>query len=308
MEKKNTPLGILLFRVAQPILIVLGFFTYVLGMGIVHYLGAEIDWITAILGFMLIGAFILARSYLNAYFGFPDPIHSSRINRKDSAGDLVLVETKEIPKHCLLQFAFGTLAMGTVVATLLVFRRAVNFSVLLVFGICLLLIILDSIPPLRLKKKGYSELIEAVLIANMSPVLAFLLQGSNLHLLVVMFTIPLTFLYLAERIASSLQYYAYDTDHRAGSVLALIGWQRGMVIHNLSILIAFLLTAAFLVLGLPWRLAWPVFLTLPLGILQIFQISRIADRGKPNWSILRLNALGTFNMAVYLIAYTLWIS
>lgn len=308
MEKKNTPLWILIFRAAQPILIVVGFFTYILGLGVVRYLGAEIDWITAILGFILIGAFILSRNYLNAYFGFPDPIYSLRINRKNSEGELEFVETKAIPKHCLLQFGLGTLALGAVVATLLVFRKAVSSSVLLVFGICLLLIIVDAIPPLRLSKKGYSELIEAVLIANMSPVLAFLLQGLNLHLLLVMFTIPLTFLYLAEKIASSLQYFAYDTDHHTGSMLVFIGWQRGMVIHNLSILIAFLLVAAFLVLGLPWRLAWPVFLGLPLGGLQIIQMSRIADGLKPNWSLLRLNALGTFNMVVYLIAYTLWIS
>ena len=159
---------------------------------------------------------------------------------------------------------------------------------------------------MRLEKRGYGELIEALLIANLFPMMALLLQESSVHILLVMTTFTLTFLFLALRIATSLEYYAHDLKHASGTLVVRIGWEQGMTLHNLSILIAFLLVGGFLLLRMPWSLAWPIFLALPLGILQIFQIQRIADGAKPLWWLLRLNAWGTFLVTVYLITVTLW--
>jgi 1,4-dihydroxy-2-naphthoate octaprenyltransferase len=136
--------------------------------------------------------------------------------------------------------------------------------------------------------------------------LAFLLQVSELHILVFMLALPLTCLYLALQVASSFEYYAYDTKHAAGTLLSIAGWQRGISIHNISIGLAFFLYALFLAFKLPWPLTWPIFLALPLGVLQIVQMTRIGDGARPNWRLFRLNSLATFLLVVYLITFRLW--
>lgn len=307
MDNKQPSL-VTVFRVVQPLLLIMGLFTFILGLGILHYLGHPIDWANALLGSLLIVAVLISRSFLNAFFCYPDPIHSSGIIRTDADGKLDFIEVKEIPRQTLLQIGLVTLSLGAIVTTLLIIRGSINLPALLILGVCLVLTIIDVLPPFKLNKPGYSELIEAFLVANMSPAVAFLLQKSDPNILIVMLTLPLTFIYLAMRIASSFEYYAYDSSHSTGSMLSFMGWQRGMTIHNLSILLAFLLIAAFLLFGLSWRLTWPVLLALPLGGLQIIQMVRIGDGAKPTWGLLRLNALGTFIVVTYLITLTLWIN
>jgi 1,4-dihydroxy-2-naphthoate octaprenyltransferase len=306
MENKNSSVSTLI-RMANPLLLLMGLFTYILGLGLLHYLGQRIDWSNAMLGSLIILAILISRSFLHAYFNYPEPIPSSGIIRTRADGSLDLIEVKELQRQLLMQISLVMLSLGAVVTTVLIFRSAINISVLLTLGLCLALLFLDVFPPFKLNKKGYSELIEAFLIANMAPALAFLLQKQETHVLLVMLTLPLTLLYLAMRIASSFEYYSYDSSHSTGSMLLFMGWQRGMMVHNLSILLAFLLAAAFLVVGLSWHLAWPIFLALPIGGMQIFQMMKIADGAKPNWGLFRLNALATVIIVMYLITFTLWI-
>jgi 1,4-dihydroxy-2-naphthoate octaprenyltransferase len=305
MEKNNSP-WLIFLRVAQPLQLIMSLFTYTLGIGLVHYLGRPFNWGVSILGLLLILAIFLSRNFLQAYFIFPEPLPSSGIIRTDNEGKLEFIKIKAALRQSLLQIALVALSMGAVVTALLIFLKAVNLSVVFVLGISLILIFIEVLPPLRLNKLGYGEICEAFLLANMSPALAFLLLRSESHVLLLMLTLPLTLLYLAMRIASSFEYYAYDSTHATGSMLSFMGWQRGMVIHNLSILMAFLIVAVFLLFGLSWTMAWPIFLALPLGGLQIFQMIKIADGAKPNWGLLRLNSLGTFIIVVYLITFTLW--
>jgi len=87
-----------------------------------------------------------------------------------------------------------------------------------------------------------------------------------------------------------------------------VGWQSGMVLHNLLILTAFLLLALAAVFGLPWFIALPAFLPMPLGLLQIWQMRRIADGMKPNWTALTLNALALFAACAYMITFSYWMN
>ena len=58
--EKNDSLLVTILRIAQPVLILGGLLTYTLGLGIVHYLGIQIDWLAAILGSTLIPFILLA--------------------------------------------------------------------------------------------------------------------------------------------------------------------------------------------------------------------------------------------------------
>lgn len=306
MEKKDSLL-VSLLRIARPMEILAGLFAYSLGLGIVTYLGKSIDWSNAFMGSSLVIFFLLVKNFLSAYYAYPEAIPAPVLGKKALDDELDFVETKELARPLLLQIGLVILAIGAAVTFLLMVKHAINYAELLTLGIALLLVFVLVVPPLRLEKKGYAELIEALLIANLFPMQAFLLQKTELHTLLLMTTLPLTFLYLAMRIAVSLEYYAHDLKHGSGSLIARLGWQPGMTLHNLSILLAFLLVGGFMLLKMPWALAWPFFLALPLGILQIVQIQRIGEGSKPFWLLLRINAWATFLVAVYLFAITLWI-
>ena len=70
-------------------------------------------------------------------------------------------------------------------------------------------------------------------------------------------------------------------DIRAGkrTLLVRMGWMRGMTLHNILILGAYLTLGAAVIFGLEFYIALPALLTLPLGLLQIWQMRRIADGG-----------------------------
>jgi 1,4-dihydroxy-2-naphthoate polyprenyltransferase len=305
MEKKNSIL-VSILRIAQPLEILAGLFTYSLGLGIVSYLGKPIHWTNAFLGSSLVILFLLVKNFLSAYYSYPEPLPAPVFKKRSLDNEPEFVETKEFQRNLLLQIGLVALTVGAVLTGLLMLNKAINYSELFVLGVALVVVYFSTVPPVRLEKRGYGELCESLLIANVFPMIAFLMQESNFHILLLMTTLPLTFLFLAMRIACSLEYYAHDLKYATGKLVVRIGWQQGMTLHNLSILIAFLFVGGFLLLHMPWSLAGPIFLALPLGILQIIQIQRIADGTKPFWLLLRINAWATFLVTVYLITVTLW--
>jgi hypothetical protein len=306
MEKKESLL-VSLLRIAQPFLLLAGLLTYTLGLGVVHYLGITIDWQNALLGSTLVLFLLISKHFLSAFFSYPEELPSANFSKEIKGDEPDFVQLKEMPQNLLLQVGLVALAAGAGVTFALFFHKAINWPELLALGIALALAFVAAIPPLRLERRGYGELIEAILVCNLFPAIAFLLQNSSLSGMVGMMTFPLTFVYLAMKVANSLEYFAYGVKHKSGSMLVLMGWQRAMSLHNLSILLGFLLVGGFVLLRVPWQVAWSIFLALPLGLLEIFQVQRIADGAKPHWWMLRLNALSTFAVMAYLTAVSLWV-
>jgi 1,4-dihydroxy-2-naphthoate octaprenyltransferase len=121
-----------------------------------------------------------------------------------------------------------------------------------------------------------------------------------------MTTFPLTALHLAMVIIFGLPDFAQDLKLQKLTLLARMGWREGMTFHNILILVAYLLLGLAATFGLPPLIAIPAILTLPLGLLQIWQLSRIAAGSKPNWVTLRLTAMTIFIATTYLLTYAFW--
>ena len=107
-------------------------------------------------------------------------------------------------------------------------------------------------------------------------------------------------------LAFELQDYLPDIRQGKRTLLVRVGWQRGMWLHNLSIVVAYVLLGTALFEGLPWRITWPVLLTLPLGIFQIWQVNQIALGAKPRWQLLTGIGLALFALVAYLLAFGFW--
>jgi hypothetical protein len=58
--------------------------------------------------------------------------------------------------------------------------------------------------------------------------------------------------------------------------------------------------------GLPISIWLAGFLTIPLGLLQIWQMKRISDGRKPNWNNLVITAALLFAASSYFLAYAFW--
>jgi 1,4-dihydroxy-2-naphthoate octaprenyltransferase len=298
----NTPSSSFLrkvFKISNPWYLLMGVLLYALGSGVAHFLGIAINWTVYWVGQATVSTLQLSSFYLKAYY---DQLEA-RQTRQSGAIDEEFSE----PDFQILPVAFAALTATTSLTVLLLFLKAINGSVLVILGIAFLLCFFYAVPPLRLVNSGYGELVNAFIYANLIPALAFLLQTGEFHRILAMLTFPLTALNLAMAMVLALPRFARDTSLNRRTLMTSLTWQRGMNLHNVLVLTAYLILGIASILGLAWRLTWPGLLTIPLGMYQIWQILQIAGGAKPNWRILTYTAIGTFVLTAYFMTLTLWI-
>jgi 1,4-dihydroxy-2-naphthoate octaprenyltransferase len=294
----------LLIRLSRPLFLLGGVLVYGLGVGIARYLGAPIDWSLYIIGQAYVTTMQLSAQYLNEYFDAP--ADQQNPNRTPFSGGSGAVGEGKLSQETVMWAALTAL---TVLASLTV----VLISVVQLTPLLVTLVVLAfagsffySTPPVRLSQTGYGELSTSILVANLVPIFAFVLQTGEMHRLLVMSTFPLTTLHLAMMIVFEFPDFLNDLKFEKLTLLVRVGWERGMVLHNILILTTFLLLGLAATFGLPWAIALPAFIPLPIGLLQIWQMRRIAAGGKPNWTTMAFTAVVLFGSVTYLLAFTYW--
>jgi 1,4-dihydroxy-2-naphthoate octaprenyltransferase len=292
-------------RLIRPAFLVGGLLMYTLGVGIAHYLGKPIDWETFIFGLFCVTLLQLMSIFLREYFEALARVASGR-----SSIRLTLENSKGLPYRLSVNLALAltasVLTFGAVFTTLLYRKKDLSLEGLVILGAAFLLAFFYAAPPFRLSDSGYGDLVMAILVANLIPALGYLFQVGQLHRLMAMVTFPLTPLYLAMSLAFAFPDYGRDSSGEKRTLLVMLGWQRGMGLHNLLILFAFLILGVAVVLGLPFQIVWPAFLGLPIGIFQIWQVTRIMEGAKPRWRLLEITALASFSLVAYLLAFSFW--
>jgi 1,4-dihydroxy-2-naphthoate octaprenyltransferase len=294
------------FRAARPISLLAGVLLYALGGSIAAYLGEFINWPVYWIGQGAVTLLQMSSYFLHEYFdraGQP-PFQSSvpPSHQEDEEDEKPI----PAPRVIFLQIALTSMTAGAVLTVVLLAGGNLSPAAFLFISLAFVMAILYAVPPFRLVYSGYGELLLSIMIANLFPALAYLLQSGVLHRLLAMMTFPLTFLYLAAILAQSLPKYLDDLKHNRQTMLVRLGWQRGMNLHNLLIAGAYLLLAVSVIAGLPWRLAFPAFFALPVGIFQIWQMNSIAGGGKPRWRLLILTAVASIGLAAYFMNLALW--
>jgi 1,4-dihydroxy-2-naphthoate octaprenyltransferase len=281
-----------------------GVLLYALGVGIARYLGAAIDWGIVLIGQVWVTTFQLGSRFLAAYFLLPTiPRDPSRVPLNTDSNE----RDNGLRRDLLLWVAFASFAATTSLTILLRQIPGIHLPVLVVMGVAFTLAILYAVPPFRLATGGYGDLIQAITMANLVPALGYILQTGELHQLVILSTFPLTTLYLAMSLALQLPRYMTDMRQERDTMLVRLGWERGMVFHNMLILGSFLVVGIAMLFDLPPRIALPAFFVFPLGLFQIWYMTRIAAGIKPNWRILRWTGILTFGLFAYLVAFSFWV-
>jgi 1,4-dihydroxy-2-naphthoate octaprenyltransferase len=295
----------LFVRLSRPVFLLGGFLCYALGAGIARYLGVNIDWGLYWLGQAWVTLLQLSAQYINEYFDMD--YDRDNQNRTPFSGGSGALGPGGLPRQVALIASAACLSGVAYVSITLM--RDYNLVGLILFIMILTVsaAIMYSVPPLRLVTSGYGELMVTFLVAFLLPAFAFILQKGMLHRLLAMTTFPLFALHMAMMISFEFPDYASDLKHDKKVLLVRLGWQRSMLFHNLLILCAFLILGLALLLGMPYRIGLPAFLALPLGLVQIWQMHRIASGHTPNWRMLTSLGLTLFGFTTYLLTYSYWI-
>lgn len=284
-------------KVIRPLFLLSEILLYLLGVGMARYYGANPNWNLVILGQLWLLSLQLAGLFLRAYFNTRS-ISTSKKDKEDLSVRL------SRPASSLIAYAF--LATAASLSVLLI-RVVATPAVFLIMSVLACGALSYPVPPFKLEFSGYGELVLSLLVANLTPALGYLMQGGDSLRLLAMVTFPLTMLHLAMLLVFSLSSYAGDLKYARRTLMIRMGWQNGMLLHNILILGAYLLFLLAITFGLPWRIGVPALLTLPIGILQIWTVNRIAAGAKPQWKFLKVMAGALFGITAYLLAFGFWI-
>jgi 1,4-dihydroxy-2-naphthoate octaprenyltransferase len=299
-----TPLAVSI-KTMKPFYLGVSFFTYALGSGIILFLGGIIDLYNYWLGLSILFLMLIFSYLIKGYFDFFDPgefrrQYKSIIEKEDH------VKIIRQTSSALLLMSLAALTGCMVLLVLAYANGVLNPSNLFLLVIVLLLSLFYSIPPFRLVYSGYGELIQAVILTNLTPAIGLLFQTGDFHRLLGMTTLPITMLFIAMSMALSLKEYAVDLKYERKTMITRMGWRKGIHFHNFLVLAAYLMTSAAALLGLPWLLIWPVFTTLPLAVFQIWLLISILNGGVPRWGLIHFSAYALVFLNIYLITFSLW--
>jgi 1,4-dihydroxy-2-naphthoate octaprenyltransferase len=282
-----------------------GLLLYFLGVGIAKYLGYTIDWMAAILGQLWVLTLQLATHFLNEYYN--GPVDQFNPNRTPLTGGSGAIGPGKLSRQVALYSALFLLAFLASLTVVLLAMLDLPPEALLIMFLAFLGAVFYSTPPVRLEASGYGELTTSVLIGFLLPAFGFVLQTGSLHRLVAMSAFPLVTLHIAMLIAFEMPDYGTDMKYDKRTLLVRMGWENAMLLHNLMILVSFLLVLVAASFGYPWPIAIAALIPLPLGILQIWQMRQIAQGKKPNWLALALNGLIVFVAVAYMQAFSFWV-
>jgi len=155
--------------------------------------------------------------------------------------------------------------------------------------------------------RPYQVLSEVFLFVVIPPAWAYLLQSQDIHRVLSLVVIGLVPAYLAYCLLVFIKGFGKDQKDETPSLVIVIGWEKAMVYHNALILLTYLLFALSALLGFPWFLLWPVFLTIPIGILEILLMEQVRSGGKPLWRVMEIASLSTLFLPMILIGFAFWI-
>jgi 1,4-dihydroxy-2-naphthoate octaprenyltransferase len=310
-------MGTIFFRLLHPWLSLGVSLLYLLGAGLARYLGATLDWTSFWSGLAWVVLIQSGGSLLLAYF---DPRLLERLQElqprsrlSDTPGSPIQTGPSPLDGFALVRYqrailvaAFACLAVAGSLSILVALAGRAGSALLVWLLLGALGAVFYSAPPLRLGASGYGELLLAVLLGQVVPAIGFILQEGGFHPLLSTSSLPLVVLALAMWIA--LDFPRFSRNNRLGvkTLVIRMGWKNGMLVHNLLILSAYFLLGLAVFGGLPWFVTLAALASLPVGLLQVWQMWRISQGQPPNWPIFTLNAVATFGSMAYLIAYSYW--
>ncbi len=299
--ENNTPL---INRISQRKLLFLLLFNvlmFALGGGIAHYLGITIRWTGYMAGQGISIMLMLGVFFLNDYFEMLSP--SDVINPPQTTFEL------DAFRKLQTSILITALSFFTIAAILLVFMYRdglMNGTAIVLLSVGFLALIVYAVPPFRLIYSGIGELLVSILMTIMIPAFSFSLQSGELHRYISMSTLPLAAFFLSMLVVHQFPTYASDCKNCQNTLLVRLGWLRGWHLHNILLILGYLLLILSRIQGLPWAIVWPSLLAMPVAVFQVILLNQVAAGSKPRWGLLKVTSLAIILLTAYLLTFTYW--
>jgi 1,4-dihydroxy-2-naphthoate octaprenyltransferase len=287
-----------LYKAIKPFQLISLLLTYSLGVGLVQYVDEIRNWVDVWLG----GIFLLLVTLSVEFLVLLKP--SKRQNdwlKGLSYGDARRFRLITASLSATLLTIAVTIFIGWMVGSVL--WQGLIFLIL----ILVLSYTLYYLAQVLVTWNPFQILFEGILFVVLPPAFAYFLQSQDLHRLLSLVVIGLVPAYWAYRLLTLLKTWGADQSNDTRTIVTEIGWERSMTLHNALILLTFLLFAIVTLFGFPWFLLWPVFLVLPLGLLEIWLMERVRRGSKPLWTVMQIAAACVLFIPMYLVGFAFWI-
>lgn len=277
---------------------------YLAGAGLARYLGARLNYASFGLGFFWLVSLFLGVFLLGDYLGisFESPVFPLKEITLPGGG-----QRQSPPSKALLFGALALFSAAGVLTILMGLQGMITLPVALVMMGAFLLSTSLIVPGLNAKQSGIGEFMVSICLVILPPALAFIAQYGEFHRFLSFSFFPLFPLHLGLILTLRLRSYAVDSRFDRKTLMVRLGWVKGLFLHNLLLLSAFVLFGVAMLFGLPIRIVGPVFVAMiPAGYL-IWLYSGLEHGAPVRWRVNILLALAAFFLPVYLIAFTVWI-
>lgn len=280
----------------QPLQLIGLICSYLLGAGLVQYINPLIDVKAMVQGGVFLLTFIIALDYL---CGLQSTL-KFELWQDTRPLDLVRIRwAYRIIAAFFVTFSTSLLAGWVVQGSL-----SPAVTVLLIGN--LIIGMFYYLAQVHENLRPYQVLFEVMLVVVSPPLMAYFLQSVPFHRFLTMSVVVLVPLYLAYRLLEDLVRFDREIRARTDALGIKLGWDNLMILHNALILTAYALLAFMTLLGLPWFITWPVFLGLPIGLVEIVLMERVRRGYKPLWKIMQIATASTFLISVYFLAFAFW--
>jgi 1,4-dihydroxy-2-naphthoate octaprenyltransferase len=303
----------LFIRLVRPLFLLAVVFQVYFALGIVRYLGQVFPLSEVLLLSGVVICLAGAGVFLNAHYWMDHQSikHDWIARLLDGRYEYYSLETKpdsaRLPPQTAILAASVCLVFATVQAYLLwgLISRASLIPILAL--LLLATVVIYPAPRFNLSGSGFGELVIAIGLVVLVPMMVFSVFTGEVHRLVPLVTLPLVFILLAVQIAFQFPGYLPERSADQVNLLQRMGWQNGIFFHNSFLLLGFFSLAIIPFAGVPLGVAALPMLVLPLAVWQIWNFRRIAEGGSPNWLSIRLTGLAIFAAVNYLLAYSFWV-
>lgn len=272
--------------------------TYAMGAGLAQYVRTLSSSMALLSGGVFLVLVLLSFDYLLAMQQLNDPQYQDPDQPEED--------------RRRVRLAYGAIAAALMTVAVTVFVGWL-INGLLWQGISLLLVAFFAVGGLAVyagmkgQWRPFQPLFESLLAVVIPPAMGYFLQTQQMHRFLTLVVLGPVALYLAFLLLSQLIHFGEDQQRERQTTVTEMGWEPAMVLHNALILLGYVLLALASLLGLPWFLVWPVFLTLPLGLVEIWLMERTRRGQKPLWRIMQFAMGATFVIPVYLLAFAFWL-
>ena len=210
MEDSNRSQFSLFLQLSKPYLLIIGLTQSVLGAGMARYLGNSIDWLLFWFGMLWVLTVQLGVSYLHQYFDLYVDVDRESGTWFFGGSQVLGTGEGKLPRRTALIAAMGALGSAGAFTVMIFWQQVELLNTMILMLLILFAGLTYALPPLKLSRSGYGEMLIALTAGFLVPAFGFELQAGSIHRLVTQTSLPIVLIIMPVMIALSFPGHSTD--------------------------------------------------------------------------------------------------